>query len=394
MQAKAIYEAVIGKYGADQGAKVFNNYCQEHNLDAEPIISVNSGPLTFATDNITSSVIVTKSGKNYYVTGYISTSDLDVQNDIVTPECLRDMVDQIASKNIKLDVEHEAFLQDSATVPIGRIIEAKLDKKGIWVKAELNAHHARFEEVWNSLKNKFLDAFSITFKPVQFVEKNVVGIAETVRMLYKVALLNVAITGNPAQENAKIMEVFTKSVKMADIKSSINLSQMSTSELEDILAGNETAYVSDQERSLIRREIDRRKGNKSVKMTDIKQAEGEKPKDKEMTKEEEEEEAKKKSLASIPSVEVVEKNDLKSLVDAISELKSQMTDVSKVVAEMKKAEEVDKLTAEVKSLSSQLVEVKAKLAKPVFKAIDTTSVVEKKAEESAKITGRGVIGLI
>ena len=51
-------------------------------------------------------------GKNFYVEGYISTSDLDLVNDIVTKNCIVDMGEQMRERVLKLDVEHESFKGD------------------------------------------------------------------------------------------------------------------------------------------------------------------------------------------------------------------------------------------------------------------------------------------
>ena len=130
----------------------------------------NSAKFTFYTDEVICSTIESKGGKKHYVTGYISTKDRDLLNDIVTDSALSEMLGQIQSKNIKLDVEHEAWTENNpAIVPIGKIVEAKMDQKGIFVKAELNDAHSRFPEVWASVKNGFLDAFSIAYKAKDFV---------------------------------------------------------------------------------------------------------------------------------------------------------------------------------------------------------------------------------
>lgn len=165
----------------------------------------------FFTDNIGYEIVEIKGSKKYYVTGYISTKDKDILNDIVTDEALEGMLNQLSTKNIKLDVEHEAWREENPTIiPIGRIIEAKRDEKGIFVKAELNKANNRFNEVWNSIKEGFLDAFSIAYKTISSIHQTING--EKVRMLNKLDLLNVAITGNPVNPEAKMVNVFTKSL--------------------------------------------------------------------------------------------------------------------------------------------------------------------------------------
>ena len=172
----------------------------------------------FFTDEVGYEEVETKGGKDYFITGYISTKDKDLVNDVISEEALSDMLMQINHKNIKLDVEHEAWRQENPSiVPVGKIVEAKRDDKGIFVKAVLNRAHSRFKEVWDSVKSGFLDAFSIAFKTTKYVHKVVDGVKT--RILNGVELLNVALTGNPVNPECKMTEVFTKSLKdMEDTK--------------------------------------------------------------------------------------------------------------------------------------------------------------------------------
>jgi len=178
----------------------------------------NTKNYTFFTDEVGYEETETKGGKDYFVTGYISTKDRDLVNDVVSENALSEMLNQINHKNIKLDVEHEAWREENPSiVPVGKIIEAKRDEKGIFVKAILNRAHGRFKEVWDSVKSGFLDAFSIAFKTTSYVHKVVDGVKT--RILNGVELLNVALTGNPVNPECKMTEVFTKSLNdMEEIK--------------------------------------------------------------------------------------------------------------------------------------------------------------------------------
>lgn len=172
---------------------------------------------TFLTDQLGSEQVEVKGKTKYYITGYISTKDRDVYDDIVTEEGLSGMLKQIQGKNIKLDFEHEAWRKNNpAILPVGRIIEAKRDEKGIFVKAQINDANSRFKEVWGSIKNGNLDAFSIAYKATSYVHKIVDGVKT--RLLNGVELLNVALTGNPVNPECKMVNVFMKSLE--DIKMS------------------------------------------------------------------------------------------------------------------------------------------------------------------------------
>jgi phage head maturation protease len=134
--------------------------------------------IRFDTDSINiKSITNEKTGdKQYYVEGYISTNELDQGNDIVTDECLDDMMDQLKSGNIKVDVEHATFKKkDHAEPPIGRIVDAIRDEKGIIATVMLNKHHRNFDETWGSLQDGHLDAFSITFSPLVWDDEEMAG---------------------------------------------------------------------------------------------------------------------------------------------------------------------------------------------------------------------------
>ena len=193
----------------------------------------NTKSYTFFTDEVGYEEIETKGGKDYFVTGYISTKGRDLVNDIVSENALSQMLSQINHKNIKLDVEHEAWREENPSiVPVGKIIEAKKDEKGIFVKAILNRAHSRFKEVWDSVKSGFLNAFSIAFKTTSYVHKVVDGVKT--RVLNGVELLNVALTGNPVNPECKMTEVFTKSLKdMEEFKMAENIVEKKDDEVQE-----------------------------------------------------------------------------------------------------------------------------------------------------------------
>jgi len=166
----------------------------------------------FTTDSVHYQVVENKSTgeKDYFITGYISTSDLDIYNDIVTEKGLKSMFEQLKSKTIKLDYDHEAWRDSPNILPVGKIIESRIDSKGLWVKAELNDASPKFKSLWKSIRKGFVDAFSIAFKPITVVTKNINGV--TVRLLDNVELLNVALTGVPVNSHAKITDVMMKAL--------------------------------------------------------------------------------------------------------------------------------------------------------------------------------------
>jgi len=183
----------------------------------------------FHTDKLSFKSEETNEGKRYLVEGYISTPDLDLVNDIVTEKALKDMMEQLMNRSIKLDFEHEAFRGETdieaqinkAREPLGKIIDQFKDSKGIRIIAELNPKWKKFDsngnvvktfdDVWFAIKKGFYDAFSIAFVPIKtaFVTKD----GQQIRLLDKVNLLNVALTGNPVNTHARMIGAMAKSLE-------------------------------------------------------------------------------------------------------------------------------------------------------------------------------------
>jgi hypothetical protein len=261
----------------------------------------------FTSDNLE----LKSEGENFFVEGYISTSDLDLVNDIVTKACLLDMAEQMKERNIKFDVEHESFRGKSnleretnkTIIPVAKIDDFLMDKKGIKVRAVLNKSSHRFDEVKGSIEGGFLDAFSIAYIPVK-TNENTKGPGEP-RKLEKINLLNVAFTGNPVNTEAKMTNVFAKSLKfLQEQEDHIHIS-------EGLIKLQEAKNMSGEE---IKKNIDEVKD--VVAETEPKAKEDPK-------KDEETDEEKKKRLAS-------EKKD-----EELAEVKSKLEQTEKELAEVK-----------------------------------------------------------
>ena len=153
----------------------------------------------------------------FFVNGYISTSDIDAVNDMVTREALADMLKQIKGRVIplKIDVEHEIIDRESHEIrhiiPVGKVIDGRLDNVGLWVKVQLNDAIDRFDEVWGSIKNGNLDAFSIAFRVKDFTHRMINGVKT--RILKELDLINITLTGMPINPAASITDVFAKAVR-------------------------------------------------------------------------------------------------------------------------------------------------------------------------------------
>lgn len=144
----------------------------------------------------------------------------DLYNDICTKACLKDMVSQMHERKMTMDLEHETFRGDTnaslnkATIPISKITESAYQDTGdghgiVQIKDQLNRHNYRYNEVAGSIKDGYLTAYSIAYRPEKVSFKSVGG--KQYRILDKVSLLNVTYTGVPVNPRAEIGGVQMKS---------------------------------------------------------------------------------------------------------------------------------------------------------------------------------------
>jgi len=290
-------------------------------------------------------------GENFFVEGYISTSDLDLVNDIVTKSCLMDMAEQMKSRVIKFDVEHESFRGKSnlereinkTIIPAAKIDDFLIDKKGLKVRALLNRHSNRFDEVKGSIEDGFLDAFSIAYVPIK--STNVTKQGKQVRMLDKINLLNVAFTGNPVNTEAKMVNVFMKSLE----------------------------FLGKQEKSKQGPGGGRADGSGMDEEDEETDEEGNKKKKKKKSHTHESELTKLKEVKQMSEEnEKVDEDQEAEETESETESKNKKKKVEEEEEDEKKKKEESKELAEVKSrldkTEKELAEVKALIKKPVLKS--------------------------
>jgi len=160
-------------------------------------------------DEFAFSVVNLKGDRKYYGEGYASTIDEDKAGEVLLPSAQADLVSQLKSQVITLDVEHEEWYSEegkilprpkASRIPVAKVVEAELRPKGAWIKAELNTNIARFKEVWGSIKDGFLKAFSVAFYPVKKSSGNE-------KFIEKLNLMNITLTGTPMNPNATFRAV-------------------------------------------------------------------------------------------------------------------------------------------------------------------------------------------
>lgn len=167
--------------------------------------------------NVTSDSFEFKTdGGEYYTEGILEVADyVDVDNDVVTQNCITDMAKQIdgasvsAQFNIKGNLEHEHVLNDSRIIPRAKVVKSEIKGNNLFIRVQLNKHHPEFKSLWGSINDGFIDAYSMEFKAIDY--KHVTHNGKSVRVLDRVKLGGVGYTGRPVCEVCKITDFFIKS---------------------------------------------------------------------------------------------------------------------------------------------------------------------------------------
>lgn len=122
-----------------------------------------------------------------YVEGYASTNDVDRAGDVVPKSVWESGIENYLKNPIVLAYhDHDD--------PIGRVVEHKIDSRGLWIKARISA---AAEQVFNLIKDGILTAFSIGFRVLD-AEYNS---ATELFVIKELELLEISIVSVPCNQN-------------------------------------------------------------------------------------------------------------------------------------------------------------------------------------------------
>ncbi len=121
-----------------------------------------------------------------FIEGYASTNDVDRAGDVVPAG--------VWEKGMKNYLKNPIILaQHDHDDPIGRMIEHKVDSKGLWIKARISAA----AEVFSLIKDEVLTAFSIGFRVLD-AEYNA---ATELFVIKELELIEISVVSVPCNQN-------------------------------------------------------------------------------------------------------------------------------------------------------------------------------------------------
>jgi HK97 family phage prohead protease/HK97 family phage major capsid protein len=124
--------------------------------------------------------------ESIYIEGYASTNDVDRAGDVVPVSVWEaGMKNYLNNPIILAQHDHDD--------PIGRMVEHKLDSKGLWIKARISAA----AEVFSLIKDEVLTAFSIGFRVLD-AEYNA---AAELFVIKELELIEISVVSVPCNQN-------------------------------------------------------------------------------------------------------------------------------------------------------------------------------------------------
>jgi len=152
--------------------------------------------------------------KNVYVEGYASAAVEDLDGEIISEQALQKVAEELTREPYnKVFLDHAPFKMNAnfeEKLPIGKIIETRAKevegKLKLWMKLVMNKAHPYFEVVYRSIKEGFLNAFSIGFQVLR----------RKGNLITDLKVLEVSLVGIPANPEAVVDDVYEKQLK-ADV---------------------------------------------------------------------------------------------------------------------------------------------------------------------------------
>lgn len=215
------YDLAIARYGEDKAQKIASLAVDKQFIVQNGIL-VGKSKL-FGKINSHEELILMSAGSReplHFVEGYIATTGIDGNGHFITSKVLRSLANQMSDSyvSVKGNVEHDTVKQfgssenplvNKATYNpkadyVAKVVDAKVDGKGLFVRTIMNPNSTRFKSIWNQIQGKWIDGFSIeiAIPDKGFVKKKIGGKEFT--EIHEARIAGFAFTENPDNREAKI----------------------------------------------------------------------------------------------------------------------------------------------------------------------------------------------
>ena len=154
--------------------------------------------------------------ESIYIEGYASTNDVDRSDDVISASVWENgLTNYLKNPIILAQHDHDD--------PIGRMVEHKIDAKGLWIKARISAA----AEVFGLVKDEVLTAFSVGFRILD-AEYNAIT---ELFIIKQVELIEISVVSVPCNQNTTfcLSKAFSNADEFTNFKSQFATKNISVS---------------------------------------------------------------------------------------------------------------------------------------------------------------------
>ena len=215
------------KYGSERAAKIAwatvkKKYKKEGN---EWMLIGRSEDFTITSDNLLVRSEGGEFSRDYFVEGYLATTNVakDPKHgwSMLANSALLDIEEQVKELGadiFKSDLEHVKTKMDRGIKMSGlyaydeimTLEDAKVDEKGLWTKWKLDKYMSEFPKVWNQIKEKHFNAFSIEARyQSKDIDFDYID-GDRVAIIKHAKLEKGTLSKTPRDKSAKVTSVYEK----------------------------------------------------------------------------------------------------------------------------------------------------------------------------------------
>ena len=168
--------------------------------------------------------------QSVYIEGYASTTDIDRMNDVIPSA--------VWEKGISNYLKNPIILsQHDHDDPIGRMVDYRIDSKGLWVKARISA---AADEVYGLVKDGVVTAFSVGFRVIDAAY----DAATELFVIKELELVEISVVSIPANQNTlfSLSKAFSDADEYKKFKSQFITADDSAKKLENLPPVNLKSY--------------------------------------------------------------------------------------------------------------------------------------------------------
>jgi HK97 family phage prohead protease len=147
---------------------------------------------------------IKQAGEGRRFDGYASTASLDRDGEIILPTAFEKSIEAYMTAPVIIAC-HQMFTPDATPTIIGKVVDYRIDQKGLWIEFEL-AETDLAEQYYKLAKGGFLSGMSIGFMPKSWEDTRSADGSLGPRVYTEVELVEISLVAIPSNRDALIAQ--------------------------------------------------------------------------------------------------------------------------------------------------------------------------------------------